>query len=122
MENFIGAFQPLWELELKLVCFVLFLSLVGWSAVQLTARWRGGEAASFPWLLSLPLGFAIVATPLFVVVRVLELTKAPHFAIASGVAAFCAAVVVVLAFAGRLMALTRMNLPRIAALVGLTIY
>ena len=122
MENFIGGFQPLWELELKLVCLVLCLSTVGWSAAQLTIRRRGGDPASFPWPLSLPLGFAIVATPLFLVVRVLVLTKIPFFPFASGAAALCGVAAIVLAIRARFLILRRLSLVRALILTAVTIY
>jgi hypothetical protein len=63
---------------------LVFFAAVGWGTVSLTEPKDGNAEERFPWLLWFPLGFALVATVWFVVIRILIVAKQPGLAVATG--------------------------------------
>jgi hypothetical protein len=105
MEVFIGWFQPLWLLQIKIIALVFSLGLIGWSAALLTDRSRSGDSPGFPIFLCCPLGFGIVFTVCFATLRVLVVTRCERFWLVSAAGAMAGMAFIGWASARRLLTL-----------------
>jgi hypothetical protein len=94
----VSGFQSLPTLEAKMILLVLFLSLVGWSLASLTHSNPDCQDSRFPWLLSLPLGFALISVVLLVGIRVMIIGGRGFLAVAAGAGVLAGIAVVGLAF------------------------